>query len=85
MTLAKPVLRGTTVFLGEGMILSESVVERLRTMEIDHVYVEGQSEQSISAEEALRLLDERFRNTENSNLMMHLKKIVGEHITDLYE
>lgn len=85
MTLVKPVLRGSTVFLGEGMVLSESVVERLRTMEIDHVCIEGRSEQPVSREEALKLLDERFQNTEDSDLMMHLKNITGEHITELYE
>ena len=85
MTLAKPILRGSTVFLGEGMLLSESAIARIRGMEIEHVFVEGQAEQPVSREEALALLDQRFRNSDDNRLMMHIKNIVREHITELYD
>jgi len=85
MKLAKPILRGSTIFLGEGSLLSESLISRLQSMEIDCVYVEGPAEQPISLDEALASLDTRFGDNPDSEPMAQIKRIVKQHIVDLYE
>jgi len=85
MVLAKPILRGSAVFLGEGSILSEGVISRLQSMEINYVYVEGLAEQPIPLDEALASLDARFGNSGDSEPMARIKRIVHEYIVDLYE
>ena len=85
MILAKPLLKGTAVFVGEGMALTDNTIDRIRMMEIGHVFVEGKSAQAGSLEEALSLLNERFRYCGNNTIMMHIRDITEEHIRDLYE
>lgn len=85
MVLERPLLRGSTVFLGKGVALDETAISRLRTMEVDHVFVEGSAEQPVSRDEAMTLLDERFRNKENDPLLKHIKDLVREHIAGLYD
>lgn len=85
MILAKPVLRGSAVFLGEGSVLSASIISRLQSMEIDSVSVEGMAEQPIPLDEALASLDTRFGNSGENEIMAHIKQIVRQHIVDLYE
>lgn len=85
MKLAKPILRGSTIFLGEGSLLSESLISRLQSMEIDCFYVEGPAEQPISLDEALASLDARFGDNPDSEPMGQIKRIVKQHIVDLYE
>lgn len=84
MVLAKPLLRGTMVVLGEGTALTDTWISRIEDMEIDSVFVEGASEQAIPQEEALALLDRRFQHVLDQPHMLALKKIVKEHIEGLY-
>jgi len=85
MQLAKPILRGSTVFIGEGSLLSKSVISRLQSMEIDIVYVDGTAEQPIPFDEAMASLNTRFENSGDNEIMAHIKQIVSQHIVDLYE
>jgi hypothetical protein len=85
MVLERPILRGSTVFLGKGVVLGETAISRLRSMEIEHAFVEGSEEQPISRDEAMTLLDERFRNKEDDPLLKHIKNLVREHIAGLYD
>lgn len=85
MILAKPILIGSAVFLGEGVVLTERLVSRIQNMNLDYAFVEGRSEQDMPLEEALALLDHRFRNCDGSDLMMNIKEIVRKHIIELYE
>jgi hypothetical protein len=84
MVLAKPLLRGTMVILGEGTILTDAWISRIEDMDIDHLFVEGASEQTIPKEEALAQLDRRFRNVLDQPYMITIRKIVQEHIEGLY-
>ncbi|MDD5475698.1 MAG: hypothetical protein PHU03_04190 [Syntrophales bacterium] len=85
MVLAKPVLRGTMVFLNEGAVLTESAISRIESMGIDNVFIEGKSEQPIPRDEAMALVENRFRNHDDSPVMMRVKKILSEHIEKLYD
>lgn len=84
MKLAKPLLRGNMVLLGEGTVLNETWIARMGDMGIDGIFVEGPSEQPILKEEAIHQLDERFRNVLNKPYMERIKKMVKEHIEGLY-
>ena len=85
MVLAKPLLRGAMVILGEGTVLTESWISRIADMEVDHLFIEGVSEQAIPREEALAQLDSRFSLTEDQPLMQSLKQILKDHLEGLYE
>jgi hypothetical protein len=84
MILAKPVLRGTMLILAEGTELTDPWISRIDDMGIDCLFVEGATEQAISQEEALALLDARFKLVDGDPHMDFLKKIVREHIEGLY-
>ena len=84
MVLAKPLLRGTMVVLGEGTALTETWISRIEDMEIDSVFIEGSAEQAVPKEEALSQLDSRFQHVLDQPHMMALKMIVKEHIEGLY-
>lgn len=84
MILAKPVLRGAMVILGEGTVLTETWISRIEDMEITQIFIEGAAEQAIPKEEALAQLDRRFEKALDQPYMTPLKKLVKEHIEGLY-
>jgi hypothetical protein len=84
MILVKPLVRGNMVVLGEGTVLTDRWIERITDMAIDHVFIDGPSEQSIPKQEALAQIDGRFRNTEDKPYMKEIKKILKEHVEGLY-
>ena len=84
MILAKPIMRGSMVILGEGVELTDSWISRIDDMGMEYVFIEGETEQSVPLEEALALLDARFRLVDDDPHMSFLKKIVKEHIESLY-
>jgi hypothetical protein len=84
MVLAKPLLRGSMVILGEGTSLTASWISRIKDMEIELLFVEGASEQSLPKEEALAQLEARFKLVEDQPIMQSLKIITKEHIEGLY-
>jgi hypothetical protein len=84
MVLAKPLLRGSMVILAEGVELTSSWISRIGDMGIEHLFVEGTVEQAVPLEEALALLDVRFRMVDSDPCMGLLKEIVREHIKELY-
>lgn len=85
MTLLKPVTRGNMVMLNEGTELTEKMILKIRSMEIETIFIDGPSLQSIPREEMLAQLDMRFKKVENMPYMNLLKKIVREHKEGLYE
>jgi hypothetical protein len=86
MKLAKPVIaKNGMVMLGEGTALNETWIERIRDMDIAVVYIDGPPVQTLSKEEALIGLDERFAKVSDKPYMNVIKKYVKEHIEDLYE
>ncbi|MBN1546883.1 MAG: hypothetical protein JW902_09505 [Syntrophaceae bacterium] len=85
MVLAKPLMRGNMVILGEGTVLNESWISRIEDMDTTHLFVEGAAEQVIPKEEALDQLETRFKLVENQPDMQSLKNLVKEHIEGLYD
>jgi hypothetical protein len=85
MRLAKPVLgQNGMVFLPEGVELTEKLIERIQDMDVAAIFVEGPSEQALSREEALALLDKRFETVGDEPHMGLIKGIVRRHIEGLY-
>lgn len=85
MVLAKPIESGNgMVLLAEGTALSDKWIERLETMDIAAVWVEGKTEQSIPLEEALAALDMRFEPVLGAPYMTDLKRLVRDKIEQLY-
>ena len=82
MVLAKDVLTPEgRVLCGKGTVLSDSLIERLKKMEISHVLVEGhpvQVEGEKTLEEELRDIDARFSRVEKIAPLMYLKKRIKE-------
>jgi len=86
MKLARPITaKSGMVMLGEGTELSDMWIERIRDMNIASVFIEGPPIQTISKEEALSHLEERFSQVEGKPYMNLIKKIVKEHVEGLYE
>jgi UDP-N-acetylmuramyl pentapeptide synthase len=86
MKLAKPVIaKNGMVMLGEGTELNETWIERIRDMDITVVFIDGPPVQTLSKEDALAGLDERFALVSGKPYMDVIKKQVKEHIEGLYE
>lgn len=75
---------GITLF-SEGTTLSESQINRIKTMNIGSVYVEGSSAPAVPIEEEAAMLDNRFKRAENDPNMLKLKNMVRQYIQALYE
>ena len=86
MVLAKDVLTPEgRVLCGKGTVLSDSLIERLKKMEISHVLVEGhpvQVEGEKTLEEELRDIDVRFSRVEKIAPLMYLKKRIKERAAE---
>ena len=85
MKLAKSVIaKNGMVMLGEGTELNETLIERIHDMDIASVFIVGPPIQTISKEDALAGLDERFALVSDNPRMKVIKKCVKEHIEGLY-
>jgi hypothetical protein len=85
MKLSKPVLNEEgMVLLGEDTELTESVIEKLKTLDVYAAYVKGVSKPDMPREEALFELDKRFEKVEHEPYMDMLKRVLKEHIERLY-
>lgn len=84
MVMAKPLIRGKVVILGEGTVLTGTWISRIADMGVKQVWIDGPSVQAVSREEALARLDLRFRNVEDCPRMKQIKEVVREHIEGLY-
>jgi hypothetical protein len=86
MKLAKPITaKNGMVMLGEGTELNETWVERIRDMDISVVFIDGPSVQTLSKEDAIAGLNNRFALVSEKPYMNMIKKTVKEHIEGLYE
>ncbi len=84
MKLAQPVQSESgMVLLPEGTELAFSGIERLNAMGINSVMIEGTK--SKSKEEVLEEIEARFKKTENEKNMDMLKRLLIEHINELYK
>jgi hypothetical protein len=86
MKLAKPVENSSgMVLLGENTELTVELIDKIKGMSIDSVYIQGMSKPSAPIEVMLSDLDDRFRMVESEPYMDVLKKVFKEHIESLYE
>jgi hypothetical protein len=86
MKLAKPVENSSgMVLLGENTELTIELIDKIKDMGIDSVYIQGMSKPSVPIKVMLSGLDERFKRVEGEPHMDVLKKALKEHIESLYE
>ena len=86
MKLAKAVENASgMVLLGENTDLTMELIDKIKNMGIDSVYVQGMSKPTEPIEVMLAQLDKRFKAVENQPHMDILKKVFLEHIASLYE
>jgi len=85
MKLSKPILNEDgIVLLGEDTLITEAIIEKLKTLDVYAVYVRGVPKPDMPMEEALLELDRRFYKVEHEPYMDILKRVVKDHITGLY-
>ncbi len=85
MKLAKAVMnRAGMVLLGEGTMLTDVWIKRIRDMEIQTIQIDGTEHPNVSKEELLTQLDRRFRIVEDKPYMAFLKNVIKEHIEESY-
>ena len=86
MKLAKPVENSSgMVLLGENTELTVELIDKIKDMGIDSVFIQGMSKPSVPIEVMLSDLDGRFKTVENEPYMDVLKKVFIAHIESLYE
>ena len=86
MKLERPVMnKNGLMMIGADTELTEVLIEKIRKMDIQVVYVHGASKALPPREEALAQLERRFRNVEGAPHMDVIKKLLREHIEGLYE
>jgi hypothetical protein len=86
MRLLKPVTNPSgMILLTEGLELTEEMIERLHKMEIENVFVRGGNKPTRPKDLLLSELDYRFKKTEAEPQMAILKRIMADHIEELYE
>lgn len=89
MVLARDVVREDGMVLcGKGTQLTESIIERLRRMNLSSVTVEGhpvkqQNEKTL--EQEFTELEERFSLRSNDPVLMRIKRIIKELIASSWQ
>ncbi len=86
MKTAKPVVNTSgMVLLGENTELTPELIDRIRNMDVDGVYVHGSSKPPVSIETLLAELDNRFRLVGDAPYMDTIKNAIRKHVEGLYE
>ena len=86
MILSRPVMNEKgTVLLNENTELNETIIEKLRAMNVEFIYIKGDLKPAISREEALSDIDKRFMLIHKQLYADKLKRILIEHTESLYE
>ena len=86
MALAKPVTNEAgMVMLSEGSVLTDGMIRRLGSMEINFVFIEGDAPDAKSREELLADIEKRFRKTENEKYMSVIKNVLKSRIEEVYK
>ena len=85
MILSKPVTNANgVVLLMEGTELTEAMIEKIRDINAESVYVKGAPESGILLEEMILVLDRRFKAVEGAPFMGIIKNAMREHIENIY-
>ncbi len=86
MRLTKPVVNETgMVMFGEGTVLTDQMITKLSNMNISAVFVEGAQQRTKTKDEALREIEQRFARSGENEQMKMLKKVMIEHIEEIYK
>lgn len=86
MKTAKPVVNTSgMVLLGENTELTPELIDRIRNMDVDAVYVHGSSKPPVPIEALLADLDNRFRLVSDAPYMDIIKNAIRKHVEGLYE
>lgn len=86
MKTAKPVVNTSgMVLLGENTELTPELIDRIRNMDVDSVYVQGSSKPPVPIETQLADLDNRFRLVSDAPCMDIIKNALRKHFEALYE
>jgi hypothetical protein len=86
MVLAKPITNEAgMVMLSEGTTLTDGLKKRIGSMEIAHVFVEGDAPNTKSRDEMLSDLETRFRKTGQAKYMESIKKVLKTRIEEVYK
>lgn len=85
LKLAKPVENEAGMVLyGVGMEITEQMLAKLKTLNIEAVYVEGMKELRFSKDNYFKVVDTAFLKVSDSTVMGLLKQIMHKHIDSLY-
>ncbi len=85
MRLARPILNKSGLpILGEDTELTQAIIDKIQGMDIQDVNIKGLSRKLAPQEEVLAQLDQRFKNVEGKPYMDVLKRLLTEHIEELY-
>lgn len=86
MKTAKPVVNTSgMVLLGENTELTPELIDRIRNMDVDSVYVQGSSKPPVPIETQLADLDNRFRLVSDAPYMDIIRNAIRKHVEGLYE
>jgi hypothetical protein len=86
MVLAKPITNEAgMVMLSEGSALTDSMIRRLGSMEINSIFIEGDAPGAKSKEELLADIEKRFSKTENEQFMKVIKETLKSRIEEVYK
>jgi len=85
MVLARPIMmKNGMILFGEGTELTENYIERIRSMAVEIIQIEGSAPATESRQQMLEKLEARFRPVEQEPYMKLLKRLVEEHIAEHY-
>ena len=85
MITARSVVNGNgMVLLGENTELTAELIDRIKSMDVDAVYVQGTVAPSKPRDEFLAEIENRFRLVGDDPNMDTIKKAVRRHIESLY-
>ena len=73
------------VLLGENTELTAELIDRIKNMNVDAVYVLGTTTPDITREEFLADINNRFRLVADSPAMNTIKNAIIKHVESLYE
>ncbi len=86
MITARSVVNGNgMVLLGENTELTAELIDRIKNMNVDTVYVLGTAKPLKPMDELLAEIDSRFRLTRDDPNMDTIRKAAARHAESLYE
>jgi|Deesub1362A_J573_1020465.scaffolds.fasta_scaffold24486_1 pyruvate formate-lyase activating enzyme-like uncharacterized protein len=85
MTLARAVenISGMVLYPA-GIILDPQIIEKLKSRNIDEIWIEAEAEPRFSREEYIEKVDKALQKVRKVPLMMEIKEVLIEHIKSLY-